>query len=268
MVKYICESEVLNLQRIDLYQQEINKLRPFEGEILHQIKDFYKIGLTYSSNALEGNSLTESETKILIEDGLTVGGKPLREIYEAIDHAKAYEYMFSLLGNREITEGQIQYLHELFYQNIEKQYAGAYRNIEVIITGSKYPTAPHQELKKEMSQLCEWIKNERDNFHPVEFAALLHKKIIFIHPFKDGNGRVARLLMNASLIQDGYLPVVIPPILRREYIDSLEKAHRDDSDFIAFIKDREIESQKDILRLFHVQLPKMQENSDNGMKML
>ena len=85
--------------------------------MLHQIEDFYKIGLTYSSNALEGNSLTESETKVLIEDGLTVGGKPLREIYEAVGHAKAYEYMFSLLHNREITEGQIQYLHELFYQN-------------------------------------------------------------------------------------------------------------------------------------------------------
>ena len=129
------ESEVLILQKIDLYQQEINKLRPFEGEMLQQIKEFYKIGLTYSSNALEGNSLTESETKVLIEDGLTVGGKPLREIYEAIDHAKAYEYMFSLLHNREISEGQIQYLHELFYQNIDSRYAGVYRNIDVIITG-------------------------------------------------------------------------------------------------------------------------------------
>lgn len=95
--------------------------------------------------------------------------------------------------------------------------------------------------------------------HPVEFAALLHKKFIFIHPFKDGNGRVARFLMNASLIQDGYLPVVISPILRREYISNLEKAHRDDSDFINFIEEREIESQKDILRLFHIPLPKMQD---------
>ena len=72
----------------------------------------------------------------------------------------------------------------------------------------------------EMAKLCNFIKEERDNFHPVEFAALLHKKFIFIHPFKDGNGRVARLLMNACLIQDGYIPAVIPPILRREYIDS------------------------------------------------
>jgi len=256
------------LQKIDLYQQEINKLRPFEGEMLHQIEDFYKIGLTYSSNALEGNSLTESETKVLIEDGLTVGGKPLREIYEAVGHAKAYEYMFSLLHNREITEGQIQYLHELFYQNIDSRYAGVYRNIDVIITGSKYPVAPYQDLKMEMAKLCNFIKEERDNFHPVEFAALLHKKFIFIHPFKDGNGRVARLLMNACLIQDGYIPAVIPPILRREYIDCLEIAHQDDSNFIEFIKEREIESQKDILRLFHIQLPKLSENQNDGMKML
>ena len=89
---------------IDRYKAAIDQLRPFEGELLKQLRDYYRIGLTWSSNALEGNTLTESETKVLLEDGLTIGGKPLRDTFEALGHAKAYDFMFSLLGQREITE--------------------------------------------------------------------------------------------------------------------------------------------------------------------
>lgn len=243
------------MTKIDLYQQAINKLRPFEGENLTQIKNFYKIALTYSSNALEGNTLTESETKVLLEDGITIGGKPMREIYEAIGHGESYEYMFSLIKNNEITEENILYLHELFYQNIEKPFAGVYRKVDVIVTGSKYPVTHFKNLDKEMRDFCAWLKTEKNNYPPVAFAALAHKNFVCIHPFKDGNGRVARLLMNLLLIRDGYLPVIIPPILRNEYIASLEKAHANDTDFVEFIKERELESQKDILRFFHIPLP-------------
>lgn len=253
-------------EKLDLYQNTINELRPFEGEMLKQIKDFYRIGLTWTSNALEGNSLTESETKVLIEDGLTVGGRPLRDMFEAVDHARAYDYMFTLLGNKEITEENILYLHKLFYQNIDGEFAGKYRDIPVFISGSNYPVTKKEDIQSEMHDLCEWIKNERDQYHPVEFAALLHKKFVFIHPFKDGNGRVARLLMNTALIQDGFLPALIPPILRNEYIFLLEKAHENDSQFINFIAERELESQKDFLRLLHIPLPKMQQDN-GGMKM-
>lgn len=256
----ILGSELMeHLENLDLYQKMINELRPFEGEMLKQIKDFYRIGLTWTSNALEGNSLTESETKVLIEDGLTVGGRPLRDMFEAIDHAKAYDYIFTLLRNNEIIEGNILYLHKLFYQNIDEQFAGKYRNIPVFISGSNYPVSKKENIQSEMQDLCEWIKLERKQYHPVEFAALLHKKFVFIHPFKDGNGRVARLLMNAALIQDGFLPALIPPILRNEYISLLEKAHKNDSPFINFITERELESQKDFLRLLHIPLPKMQQ---------
>ena len=108
-----CES-VDNLKKLDLYQNVIDKLRPFEGEMLKQVMDFYRVGLTWTSNALEGNSLTESETKILIEEGLTVGGKPLRDIFEAIGHAKAYDYMFKLVKCKKIDEENILHLHKLF----------------------------------------------------------------------------------------------------------------------------------------------------------
>lgn len=250
-----------HLEKLDLYQNIITELRPFEGEMLKQIKNFYRVGLTWTSNALEGNSLTESETKVLIEDGLTVGGRSLRDMFEAVDHAKAYDYMFTLLENKEITERDILYLHKLFYQNIEEEFAGKYRDIPVFISGSNYPVTKAENILSEIEDLCKWINTERKKYHTVEFAALLHKKFIFIHPFKHGNGRVARLLMNTALIQDGYLPALIPPILRNEYISLLEKAHENDREFINFIAERELESQKDFLRLLHITLPKLEKDN-------
>lgn len=244
------------LKKIDLFQSEINALRPFEGEMLGQIQDYYRVGLTWTSNALEGNSLTESETKVLLEDGLTVGGKPLRDVFEAVDHAKAYDFMFSLLKERRMDEQAVLKMHELFYQNIESGYAGQYRDIRVIITGSRYPVAAPEEIPEKMGQLFEWIRKERERYHPVEFAAKLYKRFVFIHPFKDGNGRVARLLMNLALIQEGYLPAIVPPVLRLDYVSLLEREHRDDQGFIEFIAEREFEAQKEILRLFQIPFPR------------
>ncbi|MGD9569592.1 MAG: Fic family protein [Sedimentibacter sp.] len=241
---------------IDLYKKEIDKLRPFEGDMLQQIKDYYKIGLTWSSNALEGNTYTESETKVLLEDGLTVGGKPLRDTFEVLGHGKAYDFMFTLLSNKRITEEHVLTMHKLFYGDVKPTYAGKYRDINVIITGSNYPVTDNKNIQYEMNCLLKWIKENRQYYHPVEFAALLHKKFVFIHPFKDGNGRVARLLMNTSLIQDGYLLAIIPPILRNDYISLLEKAHKNDKPFIDFIAERVKESEKEIMRLLHIEIPK------------
>lgn len=255
------------LRKVDCFQKEINALRPFEGEMLDQIKDYYRIGLTWTSNALEGNSLTESETKVLLEEGLTVGGRPMRDVFEAVDHARAYDFMFSLMKNRCIDESAVLQMHKLFYQNIEPDYAGRYRDMKVVITGSHYPTTAPEKLDKEMASLFQWAAEERGRLHPLEFAAELHRRFVFIHPFKDGNGRVARLLMNMALIQDGYLPAVIPPILRMDYISLLERAHRDPHDFIQFIAERELESQKEILRLFQIPFPQMGQGL-SGMELM
>lgn len=254
------------IDKIDLFQKEITSLRPLKGELLEQIKDYYRIGLTWTSNALEGNSLTESETKVLLEDGLTIGGRPLRDVFEAVDHAKAYDFMLTLMEERRIDERAVLKMHELFYQNIEPEYAGRYRNMRVIITGSHYPTVAPEKIHKEMDGLFNWVSRQRDGMHPIEFAAEFHKRFVFIHPFKDGNGRVARLLMNLALIQEGYLPAVIPPVLRMDYVSLLERAHRDAHDFIGFIGERELESQKEILRLFHIPFPKL-EQVQTGIKM-
>ncbi len=242
---------------LDFYKAALDERRPFEGEMLVQIKNYYRIGLTWSSNAIEGNTLTESETKVLLEEGLTVGGKPLRDTFEALGHAKAYDFMFTLLGHRNITEKDVLTMHQMFYESLDKEYAGKYRDVDVFISGSKYPITEVDNIQKEMDGLFNWIATERSQLHPVRFAAQLHKRFVFIHPFKDGNGRIARLLMNTALIQDGFLLAVIPPVLRHEYIELLEKAHRDDSAFEEFIAERVIEAQKEIMRLLHMPIPKL-----------
>lgn len=111
------------LKRIDRYKAALDAVRPFEGETLTELRDYYKIGLTWSSNALEGNTLTISETKVVLEDGLTVGGKPLRDIYETTGHGAAYDYMFSLLQQREISVEAIRTIHRLFYQQVDAEQA-------------------------------------------------------------------------------------------------------------------------------------------------
>ncbi len=216
-------------------------------------ENLYRVALTWSSNALEGNTLTEIETKILLEDGLTAGGKPLRDTYEAIGHGRAYDFMFSLLHGDGVSEEDILTLHKLFYKEIDEESAGKYRSIPVFISGSQFGVSAPENISHDMKDLIRWVDSEeRKSLHPVEQAALLHQKFVFIHPFVDGNGRVSRLLMNIFLIQHGYLPVIIPPIRRSEYVSLLEKAHENASPFISFIAEMETESQKDMLRLLHL----------------
>lgn len=236
-------------EKVDRYKAQIDTLRPFEGNSLKQIKDYYKIGLTYSSNALEGNSLTEIETKILLEDGLTVGGKPIRDYYEATGHARAYDYIYTIAQGEPIGEEQIKTIHRLFYFQIDLVKAGDYRQERVIITGSAYPAPAPDKIPNLMSSFVRWLAQNENKLHPVEFAALAHKRFVYIHPFIDGNGRVARLLMNLCFIRKGYTISIIPPVLRNEYILLLENAHKSDKPFVKFIAERVAETQKDLIRL-------------------
>lgn len=250
--------EIMDIyEKIDRYKAAIDELRPFESDLLKELKAYYRIGFTWSSNAIEGNTLTESETKVLLEDGLTVGGKPLKDTFEALGHAQAYDFMFSLLRSHQISESDILTMHRLFYKDINPNIAGHYRTKSVIITGSKHPVCQVEKIQVEIDKLLQWIVSERSNYHPVEFAAKLHKRFVFIHPFIDGNGRISRLLMNTVLIQDGYMLAIIPPILRQEYISLLEQAHKDDRPFIDFIAERVFESEKEIMRLLHIQFPEI-----------
>lgn len=239
------------LTEIDQLQKEINAFRPLPKHTLKQLREYFRVGLTYTSNALEGNSLTETETKIVLEDGITIGGKPIRDHYEALGHAEAYDRVYKLAKSQTVSEGDIKDLHHLFYYRIDEGNAGRYRKVKVFISGSKYSLPGPDKVPGLMQEFIGGQK-KLEKRHPVEYSALVHQKFAFIHPFVDGNGRVARLLMNLILLQKGYVIAIIPPILRREYIQTLEKAHTSDRDFITFIARAVRETQRDYLRLLRV----------------
>lgn len=237
------------LKEIDKLQDEINAFRPLPANTVKQLKEYYRVGLTYTSNALEGNSLTETETKVILEDGITIGGKPIKDYYEALGHSEAYDYIYKLAKDKDFTEDDVKKLHKFFYHRIDETRAGKYRKEKVFISGSQYTLPGPEKVPDLMKGFIAKMKDVSKNRHPVEYSALAHKELVFIHPFVDGNGRVARLLMNLILLQKDYVIAIIPPILRREYIQALEKAHTDDKPFIEFIARTVRETQKDYLRL-------------------
>ncbi len=237
------------LKEIDALQKEVNSFRPLPPDTVKQLREYYRVGLTYTSNAIEGNSLTETETKVVLEDGITIGGKPIKDYYEAMGHAEAYDYMNTLVTFGDFTEDIIKMLHKFFYHRINETEAGRYRQNKVFIFGSKYTLPGPEKVPELMKEFITKIRDVTKKSHPVEYSAIAHKDLVFIHPFVDGNGRVARLLMNLILLQKGYCLAIIPPILRRDYINALEKAHTDDKDFRRFIAERVRETQKDYLRL-------------------
>ena len=238
-----------NLKKAAANNQELLAMRPLPKETLKSLRGFYRVGLTYTSNALEGNSLTETETKVVIEDGLSINGKPLRDVYEAVGHAKAYDHIHELAKSKTLEESDILKLHQLFYQQIDVDNAGKYRTIPVFISGSHYAVTPHQKVASEMKKFVAWFNKNEAKMNPVEFAALAHKKFVFIHPFVDGNGRMARLLMNLALLRGEYTIALIPAIRRMEYVAALETAHTDSDAFVDFIADCVVATQTDLLRL-------------------
>lgn len=243
--------------KADDYKKKIQSRRPLSPEELKSLDEYFRIGFTYSSNAIEGNTLTISETKILLEDGLTVAGKPVRDCLEALGHSKAYDYMLSVARSEEpITESTIQKLHRLFYEGIDSENAGKYRDIQVYISGTDYiPPAP-EDVPRLMEHFIQQMEYSEKQFHPIEFAALCHKRLVDIHPFTDGNGRTARLLMNILLIRAGYGIVSISPVLRLDYIQALmasQKPDNPDTDpFVKLITECVIETERDYCRLLNI----------------
>lgn len=260
----------------DAYAARIAALRPFPKETLESLRDYYRVGLTYTSNALEGNSLTESETKVVIEDGLTIGGKPLKDVYEATGHAQAYDFLYKLIKDKPVSEGDILKIHRLFYGQIDKANAGVWRKVRVFISGSRHALPAPDKVPELMTAFIKWMAQNEGRMHPVEFAARVHQKFVYVHPFVDGNGRVARLLMNLVLMRAGWTLAIIPPICRHEYIATLEKAGRQPAPFVRFVRDRVCETQKELLRLMGHSIAlddegvkrKVDEGVNEGVKML
>lgn len=205
----------------------LNKLRPIPKSAIQKLREKFQIEMTYNSNAIEGNSLSLKETFLVINEGLTVKGKPLKDHLEAKDHHAALEYLYDFIDKDKkhtISEVLIKNLHQIILQETDKEWAGRYRNANVIIGGAKHTPPDALQVPQKMRDLITWLVSQKNKMDIVELSALLHHKLVNIHPFFDGNGRTARLTMNLFLMQAGYPLVVIMKTDRKKYYDVLDKA--------------------------------------------
>lgn len=220
----------MQFNECDRLKSKLEELRPIEKQHFPEIKAYWQVGLAYTSNALEGSTLTESETKVILEDGLTVGGKSMREHMEALGHKDALSFLFKVYkaGYEEAT---IRELHRLFFLRIDQREAGQYRKKGVLITGTDYLPPKAEEVPAVMAEFGSQFKAE---WHPILHAAKAHEELVNIHPFIDGNGRTARLLMNLIFLRAGFPVVSIPPIYRGRYIEASRAGNKGDS--LLFLK--------------------------------
>jgi len=195
---------------------QLDQCRPMPPELVTNLDDWFRVELTYTSNAIEGNTLTRQETALVVEKGLTVRGKSLNEHLEARNHANALGHVKTLVdrSSTTITEQDILAIHHLILHAIDDPNAGVYRSVPVRISGSLVVLPNHVKVPRLMAAFVTDIQTLASDLHPVELATWAHYELVTIHPFADGNGRTARLLMNLILMQNGYPP----------YIKSLEQA--------------------------------------------
>lgn len=217
--------------RIEAKLQTLNKLRPLPPSLVKKLKEQFKIEMTYNSNGIEGNSLTLKETFLVINEGITVKGKPLKDHLEAKNHYEALEYLSDLVEkgkHQTISEALVRNLHSLVVQDTEKEWAGKYRNSNVIIAGSEHNPPEAIGVPSLMGKLVSWLKEDSRKLHIIELAALFHHRLVYIHPFFDGNGRTARMAMNLLLMQKGYPLVIILKNDRKKYYNVLARADKED----------------------------------------
>ena len=235
---------------VDRLNELLNSKRPISKETLKSLKETINLEWTYNSNGIEGNTLTLRETQVVLE-GITVGGKSLKEHLEVINHEQAILFLDDLIKDKEpISEWNIKNIHQLVLKEIDDDNAGKYRTENVTIKGATHIPPDYLIIPELMEKL---ILNYQDwdKYHPIIKAALLHGELVKIHPFIDGNGRTSRLVMNLSLMNSGYLPVIVKKEKRLEYYNALDKAHitGDYTDFVRLINELEIEMLNKYLEL-------------------
>ncbi len=206
---------------------ELKKLNDFilkyenKIKIAEQINKNFELKFTHESTKIEGNSLTIFEVKTILEDGYSIGGKELREIYEVINNQKAFNFIKLLIKDKEnLTEEIIKDLHEILLENIFQ--GGIYRNANVRITGASFIPPNFENVRQEMKYFIEDYNKYKSKFNPIKLSAFVHAEFVRIHPFADGNGRTSRLLMNYCLMNNNFKPISINPENRAEYYESLD----------------------------------------------
>lgn len=225
------------MDNIEKLKNYLNIKRPIPASILEKIYDNIKTEYTYNSNAIEGNSLTLKETEVVLEYGITIKGKPLKDHIEAKNQAYALDFLKEeVKSKKEIDKKLIKEFHQIIIGDIDREIAGKFRTYPVSIKASETKTTSPLHIEKELEDLIQWY-NEKHNLNIIEKVAIFHSKFEKIHPFGDGNGRTGRLLMNLELMKEGYPITIIRNEDRLEYYDSLEKAQtkEDYKDIIKFI---------------------------------
>lgn len=225
------------LERIETKKKQLVKLRPLPQAALKRLKSELAIEWTYNSNAIEGNTLTLQETRLVLEQGITIKGRNLREHFEAKNHEKAIYFVEELARPKYIlNEKDIFSIHSLVLENIESEFAGRYRNGQVRILGANFIPPNFVKISSLMKELVIYTNENPDKLNHVELTARFHHRFVWIHPFFDGNGRTARLLMNLLLLKFGYPPAIILKNNRKQYYRSLNQANKGDyKDFILLI---------------------------------
>ncbi len=191
------------IKEIDDCKKKLNKLRSYDS---YRIAQALELEYTFESNRIEGNTLTLKETDLVINEGLTISGKSMREHLEAINHSEAIAYVKHLIEKKtDISEREVLAIHNLILRGIDQANAGKYRHVQVMIKGSSHmPPAPYL-VPKQMEDLFIWYNSHKQSMHPVLLAAEMHERLVTIHPFVDGNGRTSRLVMNLILLKHGYV---------------------------------------------------------------
>lgn len=218
-------------------KEQLDAARPLPKHTLRTLQEKLFLEWTYNSNAIEGNTLTLNETKIVLE-GITVGGKTLREHLEVINHQEAILFVEEIVKDEEpLSEWQIKNIHRLVLKGIDDSNAGVYREEQVFISGAKHVPPTAVLVPEKMEDMINWYRNEGSHLNTIERGAMLHAIFVGIHPFIDGNGRTARLLLNLQLMKDGYPPVIIKVENRLAYYEALDKAHTTQNykDFISLV---------------------------------
>ena len=224
-----------DFKKLDELKLKLDSFRPLNPYIVKNLHEDLVLRWTYHSNAIEGNTLTLKETKVALE-GITIGGKTLREHFEAINHKDAILFIEDLAQKEErLSEYSIKQIHSLILKNIDDENKGKYRTTNVIISGAEHKPPQSFEVQSKMQEFIKKYNENITKLHPIELASFVHIEFVKIHPFLDGNGRTSRLLMNLELIKAGFPPVVIELEDRLEYYKALEIAHTE-NDYKPFLE--------------------------------
>ncbi len=214
------------LKSIEGKKRELDRHRPLNPSINRNLEEEFAIAWTYNSNAIEGNTLSLQETEIVINTGITIGGKTVHEHFEAINHKNGIDYLKSIVKKKgKVTEETIKKLHALVLNSIDDKEAGNYRRQNIRIAGANHIPPQSIKIPRLMNDFMEWFYQHEYSMNIPQFAADIHYQLVMIHPFIDGNGRVARLLMNAILMKHGYPPAIILKVDRKRYYRVLNEAN-------------------------------------------